>query len=73
MQFIAFLLDPVLLSIDTYDGVNVSELQPPVYLDTTMLEPLLLTLESVNYVTGSPNDFGVALERAQTVKNIYFH
>ncbi|KAK4030097.1 hypothetical protein OUZ56_023054 [Daphnia magna] len=66
MQFIAFLLDPVLLSIDTYDGVNVSELQPPVYLDTTMLEPLLLTLESVNYVTGSPNDFGVALERAQT-------
>ncbi|XP_057365303.1 calcium-activated chloride channel regulator 1-like isoform X2 [Daphnia carinata] len=66
MQFIAFLLDPVLMSIDTYDGVNVVELQSPLYLDPRTIRTLLGKLERVGYATGSPNAFGIALERAQT-------
>ncbi|KAI9559851.1 hypothetical protein GHT06_013858 [Daphnia sinensis] len=66
MQFIALLLDPVLLSVDTYDGANVIELQPPVYLDPSTAFALLGKLQSVAHATGSPNAFGVALERAQT-------
>ncbi|XP_057365444.2 calcium-activated chloride channel regulator 1-like [Daphnia carinata] len=65
MQFIAFLLDPVLLSIDMYDGANVVELQSPVYLDPATAESLLLKLGNVGHVAGSPNAFGIALERAQ--------
>lgn len=68
MQFVGFFLDPITLSIDAYYGDNVTELQPPIVLNPNAAELLLGKIAELQYVSGSSDKFGLALERAQMVK-----
>ncbi|XP_046463206.1 calcium-activated chloride channel regulator 4A-like [Daphnia pulex] len=66
MQFISFLLDPIWLSVDVYNGYNVIELQPPMVLDRFIKNELLVKIASLEYVGSSTDKFGDALSRAQS-------
>ena len=72
MQFVGFFLDPITLSIDTYNGDNVTELQPPIVLNSNAKDSLLLKIYKLQYVSGNSDKFGLALERAQMVKKKLF-
>jgi hypothetical protein len=67
MQFVSFFLDPILLSVDVYNGYNVTELQPPIVLDSLIQNELLVKIASLEYVGSSSDKFGDALSRAQSV------
>jgi calcium-activated chloride channel regulator 4 len=68
MQFVSFILDPIWLSVDVYNGYNVTELQPPIVLDSFIKNQLLTKIASLEYVGLSSSDkFGDALSRAQSV------
>jgi calcium-activated chloride channel regulator 4 len=67
MQFVSFFVDPVWLSIDVYYGINVTELQPPIMLDSLTKIELLYKIISLQYVGSSSDQLGDALSRAQSV------
>jgi calcium-activated chloride channel regulator 4 len=67
MQFVSFFVDPVWLSIDVYNGYNVTELQPPIVLDSLIKDELLLEIAYLEYAASSSDKFGDALSRAQSV------
>ena len=58
MQFVGFFLDPITLSIDTYNGDNVTELQPPIVLNSNAKDSLLLKIYKLQYVSGNSDKFG---------------
>jgi hypothetical protein len=67
MQFVRFFLDPIWLSVDVYNGYNVTELQPPIVLDSYIKNKLLDKMKDLEYVSSSFEKFGDALSRAQSV------
>ncbi len=69
MQFVSFFVDPVWLSVDVYNGYNVTELQPPIVLmDSLIKDELLAKIDDLTYVDSSSSDkFGDALSRSQSV------
>jgi hypothetical protein len=62
-------VDPVWLSVDVYNGYNVTELQPPIVLmDSLIKDELLAKIDDLTYVDSSSSDkFGDALSRSQSV------
>jgi hypothetical protein len=67
MHFVSFFVDPIWLSVDVYNGYNVTELQPPIVLDSLIQNELLVKIASLEYVGSSSDKFGDALSRAQSV------
>jgi hypothetical protein len=67
MQFVSFFLDPIWLSIDVHNGDSVTELQPPVVLDSVIKNDLLSKIGDWEYTASSSDKFGDALSRAQSV------
>ncbi|EFX60734.1 hypothetical protein DAPPUDRAFT_275834 [Daphnia pulex] len=66
MQFVSFFLDPIWLSVDVYNGYNVTELQLPIVLDSYIKNKLLDKMKDLEYVSSSFEKFGDALSRAQS-------
>ncbi|XP_046642840.1 uncharacterized protein LOC124327860 [Daphnia pulicaria] len=66
MQFVSFFLDSIWLSVDVYNGYNVTELQPPIVLDSYIKNKLLDKMKDLEYVSSSFEKFGDALSRAQS-------